>query len=119
MAHKTNSPDEHDELLHILGARSLIGMEFLRRIDTDDVENSETWLTELTFKRSQIHPQMHREIRLMRAAIHQLDAALADWRTGMADAAALAVAAATVLDAYAWDFSSWPRGVHSSRPGPP
>ena len=40
----------------------------------------------------------------MRAAIHQLDAALADWRTGMADAAALAVAAATVLDAYAWDF---------------
>ena len=51
MAHKTNSPDEHDELLHILGARSLIGMEFLRRIDTDDVENSETWLTELTFKK--------------------------------------------------------------------
>ena len=51
MAHKTSSPDEHDELLHILGARSLIGMEFLRRIDTNDVENSETWLTELTFKK--------------------------------------------------------------------
>ena len=51
MADKTNSPDEHDELLHILGARSLIGMEFLRRIETHDVENSETWLAELTFKK--------------------------------------------------------------------
>lgn len=47
----------------------------------------------------------------MRAAIHQLDAALADWRTGMGDAeatAALAAAAASVLDAYAWTFD---RGI--------
>lgn len=38
-------------LHNILGGRSLIGLEILRRIETDDVENSETWLTELTFKK--------------------------------------------------------------------
>jgi hypothetical protein len=41
----------------------------------------------------------------MRAAIHQLDAALVDWRTGMGNpeaTAALAAAAASLLDAYAW-----------------
>jgi hypothetical protein len=36
MAHKTSSPDEHDELLHILGGTNLIGLEILRRIETDD-----------------------------------------------------------------------------------
>jgi hypothetical protein len=49
MADKTNSP--HELLHNILRGRSLlIGLEFLRRIETDDVENSETWLTEVTFK---------------------------------------------------------------------
>ena len=80
MAHKTNSPDEHDELLHILGARSLIGMEFLRRIETDDVEIPKLGSQNSLSRRSPNPPQMHREIRLMRAAINQLDAALADWR---------------------------------------
>jgi hypothetical protein len=51
MAHKTSSPDEHDELLHILGGTNLIGLELLRRIETDDVENSEAWLARLTFKK--------------------------------------------------------------------
>jgi hypothetical protein len=59
---------------------------------------------------------MHREIRLIRAAIHQLDAALADWRTGMADAAALAVAAASVLDAYAWDRTDTYLSMSSTGP---
>ncbi len=51
----------------------------------------------------------------MRAAIYQLDAALADWRTGMADAAALAVAAASVLDAYAWDRADTFREIQAER----
>jgi len=41
----------------------------------------------------------------MRAAIHQLDAALANWRIGMGNpeaTAALAAAAASLLDVYAW-----------------
>lgn len=41
----------------------------------------------------------------MRAAMHQLEAALADWRRGMGNpeaTAALAAAAASILDVYAW-----------------
>jgi hypothetical protein len=47
MAHNTNSPDEHDEGLHILG----LLLEYLHRVEADDVENSETSLAEPTVKK--------------------------------------------------------------------